>query len=76
MAVGINLGSFYFIGMPIAAVLAFKFKLYVKGLWIGLICGLASQSSGLLLLSIFRKWDRVEISTMPEKDNNKAALLT
>ncbi|VFQ72975.1 unnamed protein product [Cuscuta campestris] len=76
LAVGINLGSFYFIGMPIAAVLAFKFKLYVKGLWIGLICGLASQSSGLLLLSIFRKWDRVEISTMPEKDNNKAALLT
>ncbi|MBA0752231.1 hypothetical protein Gogos_001085 [Gossypium gossypioides] len=30
LAVLVNLGAFYFIGMPIASVLGFKFKLYVK----------------------------------------------
>ncbi|OMO73246.1 Multi antimicrobial extrusion protein [Corchorus olitorius] len=30
LAVWANLGTFYFIGMPIAVVLGFKFKLYVK----------------------------------------------
>ncbi|CAN7029787.1 unnamed protein product [Brassica rapa subsp. trilocularis] len=35
----VNLGTFYFIGMPIAAFCGFKLKLYAKGLWIGLICG-------------------------------------
>ncbi|GMJ11441.1 DETOXIFICATION 18 [Hibiscus trionum] len=33
-----NLGSFYFIGMPITVLLGFKYKLYAKGLWIGLTC--------------------------------------
>ncbi|KAK4420375.1 protein DETOXIFICATION 18 [Sesamum alatum] len=37
LAVFINLGTFYFIGMPIAGLLGFKFKLHAKGLWIGLI---------------------------------------
>ncbi|CAH9116505.1 unnamed protein product [Cuscuta epithymum] len=71
-AVCINLGSFYGIGMPIAAVLGFKFQLYAKGLWIGLICGLASQSCGLLLLTIFTKWDKVELA--PKTDKEKALL--
>ncbi|GMN54499.1 hypothetical protein TIFTF001_023623 [Ficus carica] len=31
---------FYLVGMTIAALLAFKFNLNVKGLRIGLICGL------------------------------------
>ncbi|CAH9142090.1 unnamed protein product [Cuscuta epithymum] len=68
LAVCINLGSYYVVGLPIAALLAFKFHLYAKGLWIGLICGLASQSCGLLLLSIFTKWDRVEISTSSDEE--------
>ncbi|CAH8389578.1 unnamed protein product [Eruca vesicaria subsp. sativa] len=55
----INLGTFYFIGMPIAALCGFKLKLYAKGLWIGLICGLFCQSSSLLLMTIFRKWTKL-----------------
>ncbi|CDY65688.1 BnaC08g46710D [Brassica napus] len=58
----INLGTFYFIGMPIAAFCGFKLKLYAKGLWIGLICGLFSQSSSLLLMTIFRKWTKLNSS--------------
>ncbi|KAJ0231894.1 hypothetical protein HA466_0295510 [Hirschfeldia incana] len=58
----INLGTFYFIGMPIAVFCGFKLKLYAKGLWIGLICGLVSQSSSLLLMTIFRKWTNLNSS--------------
>ncbi|XP_024960116.1 protein DETOXIFICATION 19-like [Cynara cardunculus var. scolymus] len=61
LAVFINLGMFYLIGMPIAVVLAFLVKLYAKGLWIGLICGLASQTGGLLLLMYLKKWTQVEL---------------
>ncbi|KAJ9551476.1 hypothetical protein OSB04_015521 [Centaurea solstitialis] len=60
-AVFINLGMFYLIGMPIAVLLAFLAKLYAKGLWIGLICGLGCQTSGLLLLMFLRKWTQVEL---------------
>ncbi|XP_023641363.1 protein DETOXIFICATION 19-like [Capsella rubella] len=55
----INLGTFYLIGMPIAAFCGFKLMLYAKGLWIGLICGLFCQSSSLLLMTIFRKWTKL-----------------
>lgn len=69
LAVGVNLGTFYFIGMTIAGLLGFKFKLYAKGLWIGLICGLSCQACGLLLLAIFTKWARVELSADGNKEN-------
>ncbi|KAK4487226.1 hypothetical protein RD792_006546 [Penstemon davidsonii] len=58
LAVFINLGTFYIIGMPIAGLLGFKFKLHAKGLWLGLICGLSAQMIGLLLLTKFTKWTR------------------
>ncbi|TYI47479.1 hypothetical protein E1A91_D13G176500v1 [Gossypium mustelinum] len=62
LAVLVNLGAFYFIGMPIASVLGFKFKLYVKGLWIGLICGLSCQACTLVLITFYRKWTKYEVS--------------
>ncbi|KAH6835542.1 MATE efflux family protein [Perilla frutescens var. hirtella] len=62
LVVFINIGSFYFIGMPVATILGFKFELHAKGLWIGLTCGLASQTIGLLLLTKFTKWRRIEFS--------------
>ncbi|KAI3466099.1 hypothetical protein Pfo_022762 [Paulownia fortunei] len=62
LAVFINLGTYFLIGMPIAGLLGFKFKLHAKGLWIGLICGLTVQMIGLLLLSKFTKWTRIELS--------------
>ncbi|KAL4333099.1 hypothetical protein GQ457_07G014690 [Hibiscus cannabinus] len=62
LAVWANLGTFYFIGMPIACLLAFKLKLYAKGLWIGLICGLCCQAGALLIIALFRKWTKIELS--------------
>ncbi|GMI63645.1 DETOXIFICATION 18 [Hibiscus trionum] len=61
LAVWANLGTFYFIGMPIAGLLAFKFNLYAKGLWIGLICGLCCQAGALLVIALFRKWTKIEL---------------
>ncbi|XAR68321.1 hypothetical protein NMG60_11003406 [Bertholletia excelsa] len=61
LAAYINLATFYCIGMPIALLLGFKLKLYAKGLWVGLICGLGCQAGTLLLLTLRYKWTRVEL---------------
>uniref|UniRef100_A0A7N0T1Y9 Protein DETOXIFICATION n=1 Tax=Kalanchoe fedtschenkoi TaxID=63787 RepID=A0A7N0T1Y9_KALFE len=61
MAVGINLAAFYLIGVPTACVLGYALKLQVKGLWIGLITGLACQTGALLLLTKYAKWGLVEL---------------
>nr|AQM73451.1 MATE2 [Catharanthus roseus] len=73
LAVGINLGAYYFVGMTIAAVLGFKAKLYAKGLWTGLICGLSCQACGLLLLSLFTKWKRVDLSSDCKENEQQIA---
>ncbi|XP_021894778.1 protein DETOXIFICATION 19-like [Carica papaya] len=72
LAVYVNLGMFYLIGMPIAGFLAFKWKLYVKGLWIGLICGLFSQATALLFVTFCRNWNKINISaSIGDKDNSQ-----
>ncbi|XP_010327132.2 protein DETOXIFICATION 18 [Solanum lycopersicum] len=73
LAMCINLATFYFIGMPIAALLAFKFNLHAQGLWMGLICGLACQGLGLLLLTLFIKWEKVVASTKSNGENELLA---
>ncbi|XP_015170155.1 protein DETOXIFICATION 19-like isoform X2 [Solanum tuberosum] len=70
LAMCINLATFYFIGMPIAGLLAFTFNLHSQGLWLGLICGLACQSSGLFLLTLMTRWGKVaEVSTNSNREN-------
>ncbi|KAM7252161.1 hypothetical protein ACFE04_024044 [Oxalis oulophora] len=61
LAVFVNLGTFYLIGMPISIVLGFIVKLHAKGLWIGLICGLSCQAGTLLLITLRRKWTKMEL---------------
>ncbi|KAK4260752.1 hypothetical protein QN277_003830 [Acacia crassicarpa] len=45
----VNLGSYYALGLPIAATLGFWVRMQAKGLWIGIMIGSISQ---LVLLSI------------------------
>ncbi|GMI85332.1 ABERRANT LATERAL ROOT FORMATION 5 [Hibiscus trionum] len=71
LAVLANLGAFYFVGMSVAVLLGFKFKLYAKGLWIGLLCGLSCQACILALITIYRKWTTVYL---PEDKNNDTQL--
>ncbi|CAN4117663.1 unnamed protein product [Withania somnifera] len=69
-AMCINLTTFYIIGMPIGTLLAFKLNKGYKGLWIGLICGLSCQSSGLLLLTLLIKWGKADqVSKNCNKEN-------
>ncbi|XP_044482847.1 protein DETOXIFICATION 19-like isoform X4 [Mangifera indica] len=68
LAVWANLATFYFIGMPIAVLLGFKLKLHASGLWIGLICGLSSQASSLLLISMCRNWTKMAILASRETE--------
>lgn len=68
LAVYVNLGTFYCIGMPISILLGFILKFYSRGLWLGLICGLFCQAGTLLLLIIRSKWTGLELAEK-SKDN-------
>ncbi|KAF5460986.1 hypothetical protein F2P56_020816 [Juglans regia] len=68
LAVYVNLGTFYIIGIPIGCLLGFKTKLGVKGLWIGLICGLFCQGSTLLLITLRTKWVKEEVPGDDHRD--------
>ncbi|KAJ6770374.1 MULTIDRUG RESISTANCE PROTEIN [Salix purpurea] len=72
LAVIVNVVAFFCIGMPIATLLGFKFKLYSKGLWIGLICGLSCQTCTLLLITLRAKWT---ILYPPEPEENELSLI-
>ncbi|KAG6755268.1 hypothetical protein POTOM_041087 [Populus tomentosa] len=73
LAVIVNVATFFCIGMPVATLLGFKFKLYSKGLWIGLICGLACQTCTLLLITLRTKWTRMDLSE-PEENGYSPTL--
>ncbi|TYH35304.1 hypothetical protein ES332_D13G183800v1 [Gossypium tomentosum] len=70
MVVVVNVASYYVVGMPIAAIAGFKFKLYAKGLWIGLICGLLSQFAILLVITFHRRWSKIDISAERDEENS------
>ncbi|KAH0986633.1 hypothetical protein GBA52_013810 [Prunus armeniaca] len=61
LAMYVNLGAFYLVGMTVACVVGFKLKLYAKGLWIGLICGLCCQAALLLLVTLRTKWTQLDV---------------
>ncbi|KAL6657996.1 hypothetical protein ACP70R_005776 [Stipagrostis hirtigluma subsp. patula] len=64
-----NLVAFYFVGMPLAVLLAFKLKFYTKGLWAGLICGLTCQACSLLVITVRTKWSKLAEAVQEEKAN-------
>ncbi|XP_065862066.1 protein DETOXIFICATION 19-like [Euphorbia lathyris] len=75
LVVYVNLATFYMIGMPIACLMGFKFKLYAKGLWIGLICGLASQAATLSVVTARAKWSQTYVPTNSNEPNLTHPLL-
>eukprot|EP01018_Ginkgo_biloba_P023840 Gb_35747 [translate_table: standard] len=52
----INLGSFYTVGMPVAIVMAFFFKLEFVGLWLGLLAAQASCATLMLYVLLRTDW--------------------
>ncbi|WOL17556.1 hypothetical protein Cni_G26349 [Canna indica] len=53
----INLGSLYLVGMPISLVLGFLVHVGGKGLWVGLVCGNATQTILLSVITAFTNWE-------------------
>ncbi|RLN34908.1 protein DETOXIFICATION 19-like [Panicum miliaceum] len=64
-----NLVAFYFVGMPLAVFLAFKLDLRARGLWAGLICGLACQAAALLVITARTRWSDLADAMREEKAN-------
>ncbi|KAF7086412.1 hypothetical protein CFC21_089700 [Triticum aestivum] len=64
-----NLVAFYFIGMPLAMLFAFKLNFYTTGLWSGLICGLTCQTSTLVVITARTKWSKIVDAMQQEKAN-------
>eukprot|EP00258_Populus_trichocarpa_P038900 XP_024454919.1 protein DETOXIFICATION 10 [Populus trichocarpa] len=54
----INLGSFYLVGLPVAAVLGFVAHLRGKGLWIGILAGSFVQSVLLSIVTACTDWNK------------------
>ncbi|MBA0714217.1 hypothetical protein Golax_013203, partial [Gossypium laxum] len=54
----INPGSYYIVGIPCAVLLSFVLNVGGKGLWLGLICALAAQATGLSVVTIRTNWEK------------------
>uniref|UniRef100_A0ACD6A0J9 Uncharacterized protein n=1 Tax=Avena sativa TaxID=4498 RepID=A0ACD6A0J9_AVESA len=52
----VNLGAFYLLGIPAAAVLAFVFHLNGMGLWLGIVCGSFVKLVVLLCIASCISW--------------------
>ncbi|KAI3511251.1 hypothetical protein L1887_18399 [Cichorium endivia] len=64
----INLVCFYVIGIPVGALLGYLTKLQVKGIWIGMIGGVATQTLTLMHLTWRTDWD-VQVKKAGERLN-------
>ncbi|XP_022744001.1 protein DETOXIFICATION 24-like isoform X2 [Durio zibethinus] len=53
----VNLGSYYAVGLPLGAVLGYVLHLQVRGLWIGMLCGVALQTFILAFIVWRTDWD-------------------
>ncbi|KAH0689496.1 hypothetical protein KY289_016854 [Solanum tuberosum] len=69
----INLGSYYFVGISCAVLMAFVLHIGGKGLWLGIICALLVQVLCFLFITLRANWEeearwaqeRVEETTLP-----------
>ncbi|KAH1043542.1 hypothetical protein AAZX31_09G161900 [Glycine max] len=61
----VNLGSFYFVGVPSSVVLAFVLHMKGKGLWLGIVSAFIVQVILFGVITIRTSWD---------KEANKAAM--
>ncbi|XP_022728016.1 protein DETOXIFICATION 8-like [Durio zibethinus] len=54
----VNLGAYYLVGVPVAAVLCFGLNLRGKGLWMGILAGSTVQASLLALVTGITNWQK------------------
>ncbi|PQM34306.1 protein DETOXIFICATION 16 isoform X1 [Prunus yedoensis var. nudiflora] len=56
LCVLINLGAYYVVGIPTAALFAFILHIGGMGLWMGIICGLLVQVTALVAVNVCTDW--------------------
>ncbi|KAG1348185.1 protein DETOXIFICATION 41 [Cocos nucifera] len=54
----VNVGAYYFIGLPVGCVLGFKTSLAAAGIWWGLILGVFVQTVTLIVLTVRTNWNK------------------
>ncbi|KAL4339187.1 hypothetical protein GQ457_08G014750 [Hibiscus cannabinus] len=54
----VNLGAYYLVGIPVAALLCFTLHLRGQGLWIGILTGSSLQLLMLALVTVFTNWQK------------------
>ncbi|KAI4351683.1 hypothetical protein L6164_006019 [Bauhinia variegata] len=54
----INVGCYYIVGLPLGYLLGYKANFGVKGLWGGMICGIALQTLLLLIVIYKTNWNK------------------
>ncbi|GAV67111.1 MatE domain-containing protein, partial [Cephalotus follicularis] len=54
----INLGCYYMVGLPVGALLGFKFKLGVQGIWSGMLLGCLLQTIILIVIVVQANWHK------------------
>ncbi|MBA0579830.1 hypothetical protein Gorai_022075, partial [Gossypium raimondii] len=59
----INITCYYLLGIPAGALLGFKFKLRVQGIWFGMLIGTVLQTTILLFVMLRATWRNESIPT-------------
>lgn len=54
----VNLGAFYLVGIPAAAVLGFVVHLKARGFWMGILIGSVLQSAILSIITGLTDWKK------------------
>ncbi|XP_066309727.1 protein DETOXIFICATION 33-like [Miscanthus floridulus] len=54
----VNIGSYYLVGLPLAAVFGFKLKLNATGIWVGVLIGTVLQTVILFVILSRTKWQK------------------
>ncbi|XP_073029101.1 protein DETOXIFICATION 33-like isoform X1 [Primulina eburnea] len=62
----VNIGCYYVFGLPLGALLGYKFDLGVKGIWLGMLSGCLLQTVVLVLLVARANWNK-EASVAEER---------
>ncbi|WOL09433.1 hypothetical protein Cni_G18186 [Canna indica] len=58
MVAYVNIGSYYFVGIPVGVLLGWTFNLGVLGIWAGMIGGTAVQTLILAIITIRCDWEK------------------
>ncbi|KAK9119809.1 hypothetical protein Scep_017902 [Stephania cephalantha] len=54
----VNIGSYYFLGVPLGLIFGYKLNLGVSGIWWGMIVGTVVQTAILFILTYTTNWDK------------------